>query len=88
MVSECQKISGYKREPGCLLNNHGRLLVGAAVGVGSDFEDRVKALVSVDTDILVVDSAHGHNKFIIDAVIWIKQQFPDLPLMAGKYFHL
>lgn len=62
----------------------GRLLVGGAVGVGSDFEERVDALVQAGIDLLCVDSSHGHSKFVIDAVLAIRKKYGTLPLMAGN----
>lgn len=60
------------------------LLVGAAVGVGRDLEERVKLLVQAGADVLTVDSAHGHSKFIIEAVEYIKAHYPDMVIMAGN----
>lgn len=60
------------------------LLVGAAVGVGADFEDRVKALVNAGTTLLVVDSGHGNTKFVIDGVTHIKSVYPQMVVMAGN----
>lgn len=62
----------------------GKLLVGAAVGVGADFEERVQALVAAKADVLVVDSGHGHSKFIMDAVSWIRAHYPKQVIMAGN----
>jgi IMP dehydrogenase len=62
----------------------GRLLVGAAVGAGADLEERVRALVDAEADVLVVDSGHGHSKYIIDAVKFIKKKYPKMPVMAGN----
>lgn len=61
-----------------------RLLTGAAVGAGSDLEDRVRALIQAGVDVLVVDSAHGNSSFIEDAVKWIRKNYPDTPVMAGN----
>ena len=63
---------------------NGRLLAGAAVGVGKNCMDRVKALVDAKVDIIAVDTAHGHNQMILDAVRKIKETFPDLPIIAGN----
>jgi len=60
------------------------LLVGAAVGVGRDLEERVKVLIEAGADVLTVDSAHGHSKFIIEAVEYVKQHFPKMIVMAGN----
>lgn len=63
---------------------NGRLLAGAAVGVGKNCMDRVKALVDAKVDIVAVDTAHGHNQMILDTVRKIKDAYPDLPLIAGN----
>jgi len=59
-------------------------LVGAALGLGEDFFERVKALVKAEADILVLDSGHGFSKFIIEAALFLKKNFPQIPLMAGN----
>lgn len=60
------------------------LLVGAAVGVGMDFEDRVAALVKVGVDVIVVDSGHGNTKFVVEAVQTIKKTHRNQVIMAGN----
>jgi IMP dehydrogenase len=62
----------------------GRLRVAAAVGVSQDLEARATALVKAGTDALVLDSAHGHSKGIIDALVWLKDTFPDVDVIAGN----
>jgi IMP dehydrogenase len=62
----------------------GRLVAGAAVGISKDTMERVAALVKAGIDLLVVDSAHGHHKNILDAVRNIRQAYPDLVLVAGN----
>ncbi len=62
----------------------GRLLVGAAVGVGSDLDDRAAALIAAGVDVLVVDTAHGHSNNVIKTVERLKGQYPDLDLIAGN----
>lgn len=71
-----------KEFPNANKDNYGRLRVGAAIGVGQ-FE-RVEALVNADVDVLVLDSAHGHSKGIIDTVKEIKAKYPNLELIAGN----
>lgn len=61
-----------------------KLLAGAAVGAGGGFEDRVKVLVKAGADLVVVDSAHGHAKSVIDAVKYIKKIYPGLEVIAGN----
>lgn len=61
-----------------------RVQVGAAVGVGKDLEDRVKALVGVEVDVICVDSGHGLYKPVIEATAWIKSNFPGTQLISGN----
>ena len=62
----------------------GRLLCGAGVGITADMRERVDALVKAKVDVIVVDSAHGHSRNIIEAVKRIKAAFPDLQVIAGN----
>ncbi|MFW5920277.1 MAG: IMP dehydrogenase [Polyangiales bacterium] len=62
----------------------GRLRVAAAVGVGADRAERVSALVEADVDLLVIDTAHGHTKGVIDAARTVRKEHPDVPLVAGN----
>ena len=62
----------------------GRLLCGAGVGITANMMDRIDALVKAHVDVIVVDSAHGHSKNIIDAVKKIKAAYPDLQVIAGN----
>ena len=80
-IKDIEKSIQY---PNAAKDKNGRLLVGAAVGVGANFLDRVKALVDAKVDIVAVDTAHGHNQGVLDAVKKIKQKFPDLQLIAGN----
>ena len=61
-----------------------RLLVGAAIGSNTGFEERVKALINAKTDVIVVDSAHGFSKPIIDTVKTIKKNYPKTQVIAGN----
>lgn len=70
--------------PNRATDGQGRLLAGAAVGIGRDMEDRVEALVKAGVDVIVLDSAHGHSQNIINAVKVLKAKFPDLQLIAGN----
>ncbi|MBU2801300.1 IMP dehydrogenase, partial [Acidithiobacillus caldus] len=65
-------------------DSQGRLLVGAAVGVGAGTEERVRALVAAGVDVLVVDTAHGHSQGVLDRVRWIKEQFPGVDVIGGN----
>ncbi|MCL0032824.1 IMP dehydrogenase [Peptococcaceae bacterium] len=65
-------------------DERGRLIVAAAVGVSSETLDRVATLVDARVDAIVVDTAHGHSKFVIDMVRTIKKNYPDLDVIAGN----
>ena len=73
-----------KSHPNACKDSHGRLRVGAAVGVTPDILDRVKALVKVGVDVISIDTAHGHSKGVIDALKSVKQAFPNLDVMCGN----
>ncbi len=62
----------------------GRLVVGAAVGVTTDMEERVAALVAVDVDVVCVDTAHGHSLGVLNAVRYLKKTFPQLQIIGGN----
>ncbi|MGB1581989.1 MAG: IMP dehydrogenase, partial [Nevskiales bacterium] len=62
----------------------GQLLAGAAVGTGGGTEDRVSALAEAGVDVVVVDTAHGHSRGVLDRVQWVKQNFPDLQVIGGN----
>ena len=70
--------------PNSAHDEQGRLLVGAAVGITTNIMDRVEALVNAKVDCIVLDSAHGHSKNIIQAVKDIKAAYPDLQVIAGN----
>ncbi len=65
-------------------DEHGRLRVGAAVGVATDNEERVEALVAAGVDVIVVDTAHGHSQGVLDRVRWVKQRFPQVQVVGGN----
>ncbi|MBO6214483.1 MAG: IMP dehydrogenase, partial [Lachnospiraceae bacterium] len=65
-------------------DSQGRLLCGAGVGITGDMMERVAALISAHVDVIVVDSAHGHSRNIIEAVKKIKATYPDLQVIAGN----
>jgi IMP dehydrogenase len=70
--------------PNAARDGSGRLRVGAAVGVGPGTEERVEALVKAGVDALVVDTAHGHSKGVIERVRWVKQNFPQVDVIGGN----
>jgi IMP dehydrogenase len=72
------------RNPDALKDEGGRLRVGAAVGPGPDCEERTAALVAAGVDVIVVDTAHGHSKGVIDVVRMVKRKYPNLDVIAGN----
>ena len=77
-------IDNAQNYPNACKDNKGRLRCGAAVGVGADTLERVKALVNAGVDVITVDSAHGHSHNIIETVRKIRETYPDLDLVAGN----
>ncbi|MBQ7974885.1 MAG: IMP dehydrogenase [Clostridia bacterium] len=80
-IKDIEKAVKY---PNAAKDAAGRLLCGAAIGVTADILDRVKALVDAGVDVLVLDSAHGHSKNIIEKVKEVKKNFPEIPVIAGN----
>lgn len=80
-IKDIEKSENY---PHATKDKHGRLRVGAAVGVGADRAARVAALVEAGVDIIAIDTAHGHSRSVLDAVKTTKQEHPDLPIVAGN----
>ena len=72
------------KHPNACKDEHGRLRVGAAVGVTVDTVDRVAALLKAGVDLIVVDTAHGHSRGVIEMVRTIRRRFPRLDLIAGN----
>lgn len=70
--------------PNSTKDSRGRLRVGAALGVGTDALERAEALVRAGVDTIVVDTAHGHSRMVIDMVETLHRKYPDLPLIAGN----
>ncbi len=80
-VKDIQKSKDF---PMACKDERGSLRVGAAVGTGGDTEERVSALVEAGVDLVVVDTAHGHSKGVLDRVSWIKKTWPDLQVIGGN----
>jgi IMP dehydrogenase len=80
-VKDIEKKIQY---PNACKDARGRLRVGAAVGVGADWEERVEALVRAGVDLIAVDTAHGHSKNVLDVVGQIRRRYPDLDLAGGN----
>lgn len=93
IVDENQQLKGLitvkdiqkkKKYPRAAKDGHGRLRVGAAVGIAKDSFRRVAKLIEVDVDVIVVDTAHGHSKGVIETVKQIKRDYPKIDLVAGN----
>lgn len=65
-------------------DKNGRLRVAAAISVREDWKDRIKALIKVGVDAIVIDTAHGHSQFVLNLVKKIKKEFPSIDLIAGN----
>ena len=79
-----QDILKESEHPYACKDAHGKLRVGAAVGVGEGTEERVAALVEAGADVLVVDTAHGHAQGVLDRVAWIKKNFKKVEVIGGN----
>ena len=77
-------IEKKRRHPNACKDEHGRLRVGAAVGVTADLNERVAALAEADVDFVIIDTAHGHSVGVIESVQRVKHRFPDLQVIAGN----
>ena len=77
-------IMKLKKYPNACKDKLGRLRVGAAIGVGSDWEERLSALIDADVDVVVIDVAHGHSKRVLDTLMEIKRNFPEIEVIVGN----
>jgi IMP dehydrogenase len=77
-------IQKFKNYPIACKDEHGRLRVGAAVGVTHDTMERVDALVKAGVDVIAIDTAHGHSKGVISQLKAVKAKYPDLQVIAGN----
>ena len=77
-------IQKFKNYPNACKDEHGRLRVGAAVGVTADTLERVDALVKAGVDVVTIDTAHGHSKGVIDRLKEVKAKYPDLQVIVGN----
>ncbi|PCJ15815.1 MAG: IMP dehydrogenase [Gammaproteobacteria bacterium] len=80
-VKDILKAEAY---PDACKDDQGRLRVGAAVGVGEGSNERIEALIHAGVDVLVVDTAHGHSKGVLDKVRWIKKNYPTMQVIGGN----
>ena len=80
-VKDITKAQAY---PNACKDEQGQLRTGASVGTSDETDDRVAALVEAGADIIVVDTAHGHSQRVLDRISWIKQKYPDVPILGGN----
>jgi IMP dehydrogenase len=80
-IKDIEKIKKY---PDACKDRHGRLRVGAALGVGPDRQERMERLIAANVDLIVIDAAHGHSSGVIGAVKEAKSRFPEVELVAGN----
>lgn len=80
-IKDIEKSIQY---PNSAKDAKGRLLAGAAVGIAQGTMDRVAALVDAGVDVVAIDTAHGHSRFVVEMVSKIKEKYPDLPVIAGN----
>lgn len=80
-VKDIQKSNEH---PFACKDDQGKLRVGAAVGVGPDNEERIDLLVKAGVDVIVVDTAHGHSKGVLDRVRWVKDNYPQIDVIGGN----
>ena len=80
-IKDIDNIINY---PNACKDSHGRLRVGAAVGIGNDTIKRIQALVDAGVDIVTVDSAHGHSRGVVERIKEIRREFPELDLIGGN----
>lgn len=80
-VKDIQKSTDH---PFACKDGHGRLRVGAAIGVGNDTEVRTELLVKAGVDVLIVDTAHGHSEGVLNRIKWIKKNYPKVDVIGGN----
>ena len=80
-VKDIQKSTDH---PFACKDEHGRLRVGAAIGVGNDTEVRTELLVKAGVDVLIVDTAHGHSEGVLNRIKWIKKNYPKVDVIGGN----
>ena len=77
-------IDKAERYPNACKDDQGRLRVGASVGTSPDTEERVEALIGAGVDVLVVDTAHGHSRNVLERIRWLKRHHPDIQVIGGN----
>ncbi len=83
-IVTAKDIQKAHQHPNAGKDEQGRLLVGAAVGVGINNYERTELLIQAGVDLIVVDTAHGHTKGVIDQVKWLKQKYSNIQIIAGN----
>lgn len=73
-----------ERKPNACKDRYGRLRVGAAIGIGNDYQERIDGLINAGLDILLVDSSHGHSDGVLKFISMIRKMYPDLPIIGGN----
>lgn len=80
-VKDIQKAQDY---PSAVKDSRERLIVGAAVGTGVDTDERVDALINAGVDVLVIDTAHGHSRGVLERVRWVRDNYPNVQIIGGN----
>ncbi|GAF15312.1 LOW QUALITY PROTEIN: inosine-5'-monophosphate dehydrogenase [Bacillus sp. JCM 19045] len=80
-IKDIEKVIEF---PNSAKDNQGRLLVGAAIGVSADADVRIEAVVNAGADAIVIDTAHGHSKGVLDKIAQVRANYPDLTIIAGN----
>ncbi|ERN53485.1 IMP dehydrogenase [Alkalihalophilus marmarensis] len=80
-IKDIEKVIEF---PNSAKDSQGRLVVGAAIGVSADADTRIAALVEAGVDAIVIDTAHGHSRGVLDKVSAVREQYPDLTIIAGN----
>lgn len=80
-IKDIEKATQF---PSSAKDDQGRLLVAAAVGVSKDIEQRIAALVEAEVDMVVIDTAHGHSKGVLETVAKVRRNYPELTIVAGN----
>jgi len=80
-VKDIQKSTDF---PNAAKDSQERLIVAAAVGVGGPSQERIAALVAANIDVIVVDTAHGHTRGVLEQIRWVKKEYPDVQVIGGN----
>ncbi len=77
-------ISKKRDYPDAAVDNQGRLRVGAAIGVGPDYQKRLAVLIEAGVDVVAIDTAHGHSCKVLEAIRWARAAYPNTPVIGGN----